>query len=288
MSLQLEVAQIPNLLPITDCKTRWNSTFLMIERALLIRDAVELTIVQEDELKCLALSDQDWGLLIILKDILQLFKEGSDLLCASKYPTLSLAVPIYNTLLRKLEEYAEEHKHTVIGDAIVVAIEKLQEYYCKSKGKAYYAATILDPRLNLHYFKDQEACRVNWASQCISEVYNDYETPTQHVVAIQEPENGNTFSHIFKRRTKMEKRWQSMLSQEDGSVDILEWWSTSGRQFPQLASAARDYLAIPATGAPVERVFSTGADLVKKKRNSLSSDTIRESLCLRSWFKVNS
>jgi hAT family C-terminal dimerisation region len=38
----------------------------------------------------------------------------------------------------------------------------------------------------------------------------------------------------------------------------------------------RDYLAIPATGAPAERVFSGGADLAQPKRGSLSEDSVRE------------
>ena len=50
---------------------------------------------------------------------------------------------------------------------------------------------------------------------------------------------------------------------------------------------ARDYLAIPATGAPVERVFSGGADLVRPKRGSLSEDSVRACMCLESWLKLD-
>lgn len=48
---------------------------------------------------------------------------------------------------------------------------------------------------------------------------------------------------------------------------------------------ARDYLAIPATSASSERVFSTGRHLISDTRNCLSAKTIQACLCLKSWFK---
>ena len=46
---------------------------------------------------------------------------------------------------------------------------------------------------------------------------------------------------------------------------------------------AHDHLAIPATSAASERVFSNGADIITKKRNRLLPSTIRYLLCLRDW-----
>jgi len=49
---------------------------------------------------------------------------------------------------------------------------------------------------------------------------------------------------------------------------------------------ARDYLAVPATSAPIERVFSSGRDLVSSKRGALDPETIRECMCLKAWQSV--
>ena len=46
---------------------------------------------------------------------------------------------------------------------------------------------------------------------------------------------------------------------------------------------ARRYLAIPASSAPVERVFSTGQDILTKKRNRLKPSTFREIILLKNW-----
>ncbi|GET60559.1 ribonuclease H-like domain-containing protein [Rhizophagus irregularis DAOM 181602=DAOM 197198] len=56
--------------------------------------------------------------------------------------------------------------------------------------------------------------------------------------------------------------------------------------YPNLSKMALDYLAIPATSAPVERIFSSGTDLVTQKRCSLKGETIRELMCLKSWWKL--
>jgi len=46
---------------------------------------------------------------------------------------------------------------------------------------------------------------------------------------------------------------------------------------------ARDYMVIPTTSAPSERVFSVTGNLIIKKRTKISSENVRYVLCLRSW-----
>ncbi len=45
----------------------------------------------------------------------------------------------------------------------------------------------------------------------------------------------------------------------------------------------RDHLAIPATSAASESVFSIGSDIITKKRNRLGASNTRRLLCLRDW-----
>ena len=49
---------------------------------------------------------------------------------------------------------------------------------------------------------------------------------------------------------------------------------------------ARDYLCVPATSAPVERLFSASGNLITSERNRLGSDVIRAIMCLKSWLMV--
>ena len=47
---------------------------------------------------------------------------------------------------------------------------------------------------------------------------------------------------------------------------------------------ARDYLAIPATSASSERLFSSGKHLITDSRNRLNQETIQACECLKSWL----
>jgi len=49
-----------------------------------------------------------------------------------------------------------------------------------------------------------------------------------------------------------------------------------------MSQVARDYLAIPASEVDLERLFSTGADMISVKRYSLQAKTIRSLLLLKS------
>jgi hypothetical protein len=66
-------------------------------------------------------------------------------------------------------------------------------------------------------------------------------------------------------------------------TDVLKFWASKQYQYPILAAIAKDHLAIPATSAESERVFSVGGDIVTKKRNRLSPSTLRYLICLRNW-----
>jgi hypothetical protein len=53
------------------------------------------------------------------------------------------------------------------------------------------------------------------------------------------------------------------------------WWNTHKGEYPQMAAAARDYLAIPASEVAVERLFNKGRDLLAVRRHSMSAETMR-------------
>jgi hypothetical protein len=62
---------------------------------------------------------------------------------------------------------------------------------------------------------------------------------------------------------------------------LFKWWDQHKEQYPRMAKAARDYLAIPASEVSVERLFSSGRDMIGLQRFSLSSETMRQPVLLR-------
>ncbi|KAJ5780736.1 hypothetical protein N7457_005896, partial [Penicillium paradoxum] len=65
----------------------------------------------------------------------------------------------------------------------------------------------------------------------------------------------------------------------DGNItdsEPLSFWRENQFRFPAIATLTRDMLAIPATGAGVERLFNTARDIYHYRRGSLKSRTIEE------------
>jgi hypothetical protein len=68
--------------------------------------------------------------------------------------------------------------------------------------------------------------------------------------------------------------------------DPLLWWKTDGQKgYPNLARAAKSFLAVPATTAASERCFSEGRQAVAWTRHQLRDEMIEANMCLKSWFQ---
>jgi hypothetical protein len=66
-------------------------------------------------------------------------------------------------------------------------------------------------------------------------------------------------------------------------TNIYQYWKAKQYDFPIISRIAKDFLAIPATSAPSECVFSIGSDVVTKKRNRLTGNSVRMIMCLKDW-----
>ena len=63
--------------------------------------------------------------------------------------------------------------------------------------------------------------------------------------------------------------------------DILQFWCQNGHLFPTIAAIARDVLAIPASNASVERLFSKSKNIITDKRTRLGMGKIDHLLFLK-------
>jgi hAT family C-terminal dimerisation region len=70
--------------------------------------------------------------------------------------------------------------------------------------------------------------------------------------------------------------------------DRLQWWANNQRHFPILAPLAKCYLAVQATSAPSERIFSVASRLVSARRNRMSPSMAGKALFVSEnwkWFE---
>ena len=68
-------------------------------------------------------------------------------------------------------------------------------------------------------------------------------------------------------------------------ADPLLWWQAHQQEFPKLSLMARDYLCIQATSVACEQLFSVAANTITKTRNRLDPQTVRATLCTKSWLE---
>jgi hypothetical protein len=66
-----------------------------------------------------------------------------------------------------------------------------------------------------------------------------------------------------------------IITNKDGKKELsnpLHWWRYNSSRFPRLAALARKLLAIQATSAPSERLFSAAGLTIAKDRSRLTQD----------------
>ncbi len=84
-------------------------------------------------------------------------------------------------------------------------------------------------------------------------------------------------SKISTRRTGRSSRRSKTRQRRSpvGNLDPLKWWKLKEKIYLLESKLARRYLAIPASSAPCERLFSTGGRVLEKRRAAMKPETAK-------------
>ncbi|KNZ47846.1 uncharacterized protein VP01_609g9 [Puccinia sorghi] len=116
------------------------------------------------------------------------------------------------------------------------------------------------------------------------------EAPGQLPLPPEQNEAGCHFS--VRRKMELKRSVHAELSLylkeelEPEGTNKLKYWFVRQKKLPTLSKMARIYLAIPATSAASERVFSKGRGIVSLQRSSLNPDVVEELLCIKEWCQL--
>ena len=69
--------------------------------------------------------------------------------------------------------------------------------------------------------------------------------------------------------------------------NILTWWESQQQTYPTLSKLARVVLAIPATSAPSERIFSVAGLTVNARRSSLTPSAVDKVISVHENVLIN-
>lgn len=325
------------LRPLLDVRTHWNSTYIMIRRALQCQNAYQMVLTDGGH-GDLALSAVEWTRLKTLKSLLSIFNILTSKISASKsYATISRSIVSYNATLAALEFFRNKPSNkTTFPDlccGVDAAYSKLKKYYIQTDNSPIYAiATALHPGMRFEYWRKQnwgteyETAAQRMVRDYWSTLYKNHKPSYPHSTPDPEPEHGrlsnimqsshsstNTIAEqldeicwdsdvddadranfdlalegVLGKRAHREEdvddleKWISLPSVS--KLQPLEFWSQYHSQFPVLAAMARDILAVPATSASSERVFSKTRGFIPYQRNRLSPKKIAHLILLESWY----
>ncbi|CAI5504401.1 unnamed protein product [Closterium sp. Naga37s-1] len=247
----------------------------------------------DKKVESLRLTDADWETLQAVKTFLSPFAKVSKAAEGAAYPTVSMVVPYYNGLIDAMESRLAKGPSATLQLMLVAALGHLKKYAYMTSNE-YWIATFLDPSMKAAWFADtyceklhpetDRRVRPCPASGVVIKLVRDrvaeYQAraaelaprPTPLALVVEEEEGDEVEDDDDAQFLPSRRRLAARLSasQEAG-----------GRTLRRMA---RDNLAIPATSASSERVFSLGRNLISWKRHRLASQRTRAVMILRSWY----
>ncbi|THU80883.1 hypothetical protein K435DRAFT_694760, partial [Dendrothele bispora CBS 962.96] len=124
----LETLGQKDLQLLRDVSTRWSSTFLMIDRAITLREAIERFLASQRfrELEKYRLEDSDWDTLDLYRRVLEVPHAFQQKLSAEKTPTLSGAIPSFEAIIARWK--ALQNEIPVMRRLVQAGIDKLESY----------------------------------------------------------------------------------------------------------------------------------------------------------------
>lgn len=264
---------------VTDCETRWNSTFALLERAYLLRTAVDKAMNSMGELN--EIERIDWNEIKMVIDWLWQFNEATRLLSGSKYSTISLLMMIVS----RLRQHAmKQYDNFRIKAAAAAFMKKLSEYEPMLENEIACVAAVLDPRGKLNAVKlTMRDKTIEKITSCIVDLDREIDTSMTSV----QFERESIFSDILSGTAREENELDSYLRSriEPYTTDICMYWQLNKKVYPALYRLSRSVLHIQATSVAAERVFSMAGMVDTPRRNKLSSDSFSANMLINSWLK---
>ncbi|XP_037462368.1 zinc finger BED domain-containing protein DAYSLEEPER-like [Triticum dicoccoides] len=289
---------------------RWNSTYTMLENALYFKDALLWFGNRDGIFKSnFSLTHDEWEKVRIMHDFLKTFYKVTCTLSGTKYPTSNLYFQcVFLVQSCVLKAFSEGHEF--MAPMLVPMKEKFDKYWA-DYNVFLSCAAVLDPRCKLGfvsycygklYAPDEAQRRMHEVKKTLESLFAEY----SGAAVSQTPSDGATNSrgsrgdgsdmfddyesYIQSQRTNVERSQLDLYLEEtprklNDELNVLEFWSKSSMRYPELASMARDILAVPISSVASEQAFSMSRKVITPNRASLKPKTIEALMCLQDWYR---
>ncbi|XP_054744485.1 zinc finger BED domain-containing protein 4-like [Anastrepha obliqua] len=294
-SIQQEL-NLPNHQLVQDVRTRWNSTYYLMERLLEQKRAISLYITDHENL--INLTHAQWELLEQCIKLLKPFEEITKI-TSSGISCISEVIPHAVTLLKYLgkAETAEKVPNLVtMRSSLHAELERRFSFDGKNK---YLVATFLDPRFKTSFLGlvQAEKARQKILLEALkiscdeSSSTDDDSSPIRkkrnlnendrtmeihdsfwncfEEVATDNMRNANNEEDVERNTVANELDFYLKTGRLDRKANPYKWWLANENQYPNLSKFAKVYLSSPGSSVYSERLFSEAGNIYDEKRNRL-------------------
>lgn len=296
-----------------DFKTRWNSTYKMLDSCIAYRHAFSY-YADKDTKYAWQPSPSEWIMYEKLQPILKAFAEITTAFSGSTYPTANMFYPyIVNVKLSLVAaQKSQDRQLKCMADAMMLKFSK----YWEKKNNLMVIATILDPRFKMRYIK--------W---CFGQMYDSLRAAREMEEITEELEGLYKVFESDYRQKKMSNADSSSSSKvttsssvasfvpsgfqdyleesstecskselliyldeanvkcNDKEFNLVNFWKVNSHRFPVVSKMAKNFLAVPASSVSSECTFSTGGRILDDYRSSLNPEMVQALVCSSSWIR---
>lgn len=282
---------------ILDVKTRWNSTFYMVERFLKLLTVVSQILINEKnspEMPTAAEIDDLRHLVLLLKP----FEYATTEISGQQYVTISKIIPMVNCLLVHVKDFDCNVSPSIIAVKKTLDAEMKKRFGQIEQHSRLAISTLLDPRFKNINFEDATAC-----GSAISKLRVACKSVDSSSSSESEEDRGAVFDFWQAHKLLAHGRRKKSTRSDTSEVTLylsnpvsplktnpLDIWEEMKSVFPSMFKEARKHLVIMGTSVSCERLFSKAGSTINQRRNRLSSKYLDKLIFLGSvggkeWFR---
>ncbi|KAJ0170004.1 hypothetical protein K1T71_000880 [Dendrolimus kikuchii] len=293
---------------IQQVPTRWNSTYFMLRRFCLLKEAVK---------HCMAMIDKDWPVISTdeweianqLCEVLKPFEEVTSSISGDQYLTGSLVIVMTNCLKAICEDFLEKaeynHFQSVVKQIVVSLKIGLNDRFPKIEfSKTFALCTLLDPRFKNYGFQNDNAYseikkhthnliiglidRDKKSSLSTKETNNLEDKDVSawgmfdELIKKKKPQGNATATAIRELQMYLDDEMLPRQNSEGQWNNPSQWWREHKVIYPHLSEIYQTKCNIVATSVPCERLFSKTGLLVSQRRCNLKPRKVEQLAFLNS------
>lgn len=257
----------------------------------MIRSVLDTPKEKLDLLQTAQLTSFERDSLADLCQVLTPFEEATVYLQPENTVSASYVLPCIRGLSCKLKKLSSTRLNGRLVQALSASLEKRLGYV--ESETVFTVASALDPRFKTRWCmssREKSDIRIKMThlaetvvplatTDCVqSPARKRVRTGEDLFDFMEDPEADKLDPDTSVSQEVMEYLGESCLGRDQ---DPLAYWSTNERRFPHLAAMAQKYLALQASSAPVERLFSVAGKVFRPERCLLKDSTFEKLMFVR-------